>query len=226
MSTFIDKWMQHRVYEWNSNLFVRKKQRQENNYTPQEVLDALDFVKSRFWNFCPNTKIVSDETHYVVIQKRIAWKNLCDCDDSVFSREVLISLKEILNICEKILLKDKINFDIIGMQEDSNKSWRIYDDNFLWQRHPFIRKYYIIINILSYFCKCFKLFNKNIKDSSNLMLEFENNSYKLFLVDNVFIQDKEKMVLDKYIYAIKYLWKYLWLKKNQVILSRQIKKTR
>jgi len=54
------------------------------------------------------------------------------------------------------------------------------------------------------------------------MLEFENNSYKLFLVDNVFIQDKEKMVLDKYIYAIKYLWKYLWLKKNQVILSRQI----
>jgi len=40
-------------------------------------------------------------------------------------------LKEILNICEKILLKDKINFDIIGMQEDSNKSWRIYDDNFL-----------------------------------------------------------------------------------------------
>ena len=221
MSLLLDKWMQHRVYEWNSDLFVRKEQRKSNNYSPQEVQSALDFVKEKFWEFCPKTKIVSNEESYVIIQKRIDGKTLQDFDISLLSEDTLISLQKILKIYEDILL-DGFNFDIMWMQKNAPEWWRIYDDDFLAQHNIFIRKYYVVINIFNYIYHCLRRFNQDIFESSNLMLDIESN---VFLVDNVFIEKDPQTWIEKSITFMRHAWRYGWLKKNQIMLSQKIKKT-
>ncbi len=221
MSLLLDKWMQHRVYEWNSDLFVRKQQRKSNNYSPQEVQSVLDFVKEKFWEFCPKTKIVSNGESYVIIQKRIDGKTLQDFDISLLSEDTLISLQKILKIYEDILL-DGFNFDIMWMQKNAPEWWRIYDDDFLAQYNIFTRKYYVIINTFNYIYHCLQRFNQDIFESSNIMLDIESN---VFLVDNVFIEKHPQTWIEKSITFMRHAWRYVWLKKNQIMLSQKIKKT-
>ena len=230
MSGLIDKWMQHRVYEWNSDLFVRKKQRRNNKCSPKQAIEALDFVKERFWELCPHTKIVSDEDTYVVVQRKINGATLSQLNTQNLSKTTLESLVRFLQICEWILLEENIEFDILGYQGEEIKNqdgnpWRRYDDKFLASQNWISRKYYLAINTVLYLFyrikSLVKNFSTSIFESSNLMIDKNKG---LFLVDNIYVQNPWGETIFHSLSITRKLENYIWIKYNQFKVKQQLKK--
>lgn len=169
------EWLWHIVLEWNWD-YVWKIPK-NNNLRYQDAEHSLDYFRRNLWAFFPPTKLLENESNYIVVQKRINGVRLCDIPSDQITPKILSQLLTIIQLFEKTLQKDFYHLDIM---------WPVWKDVSSTEKdtHPIPniikRKIHVLIHL------------RDIFKSENIMVD---QDWNLFLIDNVLELVEKKMSL-------------------------------